>query len=223
MTEEDQALWTKAGIEFLRHNYDWFGVASIWYFRQVGDIPQSRSDYFFRMVDVAFTPRLVYWSVAELGERTGTATGGVHNDMAAPIRPIGPWTVISDPMASAGEYSVINRGSSARIRIEGYAVVAMLDAAQAATTAIVRVNGRESSERQVAVGDGQTQIELFSTSRESAPRIHTVEVAVIGEEPLLFDGIIVEDDRSYRYLLASGIVLALCGGAYVLLRRASSS
>ncbi len=63
VTEKQQAEWTVEGIAFGRKHWPWAGVFCIWYFRQVGDIPPSSSEYYFRMVDPEFTPRLVYRAV----------------------------------------------------------------------------------------------------------------------------------------------------------------
>lgn len=73
VSEEEQADYTVRGIELAREQWPWAGVFNIWYFRQVGNIPPDRSDYYFRMVDVDFTPRLVYKTVqaAALGWKAG--------------------------------------------------------------------------------------------------------------------------------------------------------
>lgn len=63
--EEEQAEWTVAGVKYGRSNWPWAGVFCIWYLRQVGDIPPSSSEYYFRMVDPEFTPRLVYKEVKD--------------------------------------------------------------------------------------------------------------------------------------------------------------
>ena len=60
---EQQAKWTVQGIEYARKNWPWAGVISIWYFRQVGDIPADKAEYYFQMVDPAFVPQPVYNSV----------------------------------------------------------------------------------------------------------------------------------------------------------------
>ena len=67
--EEEQAAWTVEGVEYGRANWPWAGVFCIWYLRQVGDIPPTASEYYFRMVDPEFTPRLVYKAVQENSKR----------------------------------------------------------------------------------------------------------------------------------------------------------
>ncbi len=63
--EEEQAEWTVEGVRYGRSHWPWAGVFCIWYLRQVGDIPPSSSEYYFRMVDPEFTPRLVYKEVQD--------------------------------------------------------------------------------------------------------------------------------------------------------------
>jgi len=63
VTEEEQARYTVGGIDWAREHWPWAGVFCIWYFRQVGDVPETRADYYFRMVDTDFTPRLLYEAV----------------------------------------------------------------------------------------------------------------------------------------------------------------
>lgn len=63
VTEQQQADWTIEGVDYARRNWPWAGVFCTWYFRQVGDIPPSRSDYYFRLVDPDFTPRPIYQAI----------------------------------------------------------------------------------------------------------------------------------------------------------------
>lgn len=63
VTPEQQAEWTVQGIEYARQNWPWAGVVLIWYFRQVGDIPPEKAEYYFAMVNPDFTTNPVYESV----------------------------------------------------------------------------------------------------------------------------------------------------------------
>lgn len=65
VSEAEQADFTVRGLDFALKNWKWLGVVNIWYFRQVGDIPPTRADYFFRMVDPDFTPRELYLRVRD--------------------------------------------------------------------------------------------------------------------------------------------------------------
>jgi hypothetical protein len=63
VTEAQQAEWTVEGVQYARDNWPWAGVISIWYFRQVGDVPDDKAEYYFRMVNPDFTTAPIYDSV----------------------------------------------------------------------------------------------------------------------------------------------------------------
>ena len=65
VTEQQQADYTLRGIALAREEWPWAGVFMVWYFRQVGNIPVDNATYYFRMVDVDFTPRPVYSAVQQ--------------------------------------------------------------------------------------------------------------------------------------------------------------
>jgi polysaccharide biosynthesis protein PslG len=66
VNEEQQAEYTLRGIEFARREWPWAGVFNIWYFRQTGQqYTPNEAAYYFRMVDVDFTPRRVYDAVQD--------------------------------------------------------------------------------------------------------------------------------------------------------------
>jgi hypothetical protein len=63
VTPEQQAEWTVEGIEYAREHWPWAGVVLIWYFRQVGDTPPEKAEYYFAMVNPDFTTQPVYDTV----------------------------------------------------------------------------------------------------------------------------------------------------------------
>jgi hypothetical protein len=63
VTPQQQAEWTVQGIDYARKNWPWAGVISIWYFRQVGDIPFEKAEYYFAMVGPDFSRHEIYESV----------------------------------------------------------------------------------------------------------------------------------------------------------------
>jgi polysaccharide biosynthesis protein PslG len=65
VTEKQQADWTVEGVQYAQRHWPWSGVICGWYFRQVGDVPPTKSEYYFRMVDPDFTPRPVYNAVKQ--------------------------------------------------------------------------------------------------------------------------------------------------------------
>jgi hypothetical protein len=65
VTEKQQADWTVEGVQRARRDWPWAGVFCTWYFRQVGDIPSEKAEYYFRLVDPDFTPRPVYNAIKQ--------------------------------------------------------------------------------------------------------------------------------------------------------------
>jgi len=80
VTEEQQAQYALTAIEMARRSWSWAGVFSYWYFRQVGDITPDLADYYFRMVDVDFTPRTVFYTYKDAASALATAGPGYHQE-----------------------------------------------------------------------------------------------------------------------------------------------
>jgi len=104
VTEEQQAQYTVRGIEFARENWEWVGVFSIWYFRQVGDISPSNPEYYFRMVDVDFAPRPVYFSVSSAAKPQQVAGPGEYEETNPALLFNRQWFSRADANASAGQF-----------------------------------------------------------------------------------------------------------------------
>jgi hypothetical protein len=86
VTEAQQAEFTVRGIEMARREWPWAGVFMVWYFRHVGNIPVDNAAYYFRMVDVDFTPRPLYSAVQRAASalQSAEATPGVGDLPAFP-------------------------------------------------------------------------------------------------------------------------------------------
>lgn len=65
VTEQQQADYTVQGINYARKNWPWSGVIFIWFFRQVGDIPDTASEQYFQMVTQDFIAKPVYAAVKQ--------------------------------------------------------------------------------------------------------------------------------------------------------------
>ncbi len=90
VSEEKQAEYTLQGIELARQNWPWAGVFNAWYFRQTGQqYTPNDAAYYFRMVDVDFTPRRLYDAVQDATRPLFVATAG-HFEETNPA-------VIADP------------------------------------------------------------------------------------------------------------------------------
>lgn len=63
VSEQQQADYTVRGIKYAKQNWPWTGVIFIWFFRQVGDIPDDASEQHFQLVTKDFVPKPVYNSL----------------------------------------------------------------------------------------------------------------------------------------------------------------
>lgn len=62
--EETQAQWTVDGVRYALTHWPWAGVFNLWFFRKpLSALRPDESEYYFRMVEPDFTPRLVYRAV----------------------------------------------------------------------------------------------------------------------------------------------------------------
>jgi hypothetical protein len=85
VTDEQQATWTVDGVRWAASHWPWAGVFSIWYFRQWGAKTPDAADYFFRMVDVEFTPRRLFFAVKDAAAQVSEAGPGVWAERSAPV------------------------------------------------------------------------------------------------------------------------------------------
>lgn len=76
VSREQQASYTVDGIQRARSTYPYVGVVCIWYFRQVGDIPEAESSYYFDMVSPTFDLNPVYTAVQQAAGRKVGFRGG---------------------------------------------------------------------------------------------------------------------------------------------------
>jgi hypothetical protein len=101
--EEEQAAYTLQGIDYALEHWPWAGVFNIWYFRQVGDVPPDTASYYFRMVDVDFIPRRLYFAVQDRAAQLSEVGPGYHEESSSAVDASpGQWRIHIDPSASGG-------------------------------------------------------------------------------------------------------------------------
>jgi polysaccharide biosynthesis protein PslG len=222
--EQTQAEWTAAGIRFGSDNWDWFGVANIWYFRDVGNVSPEDADYYFRMVDVEFTPRDVYREVQRFSHSLGVATPGLHSMLDSPVRAYGSWDLIQRVEYHDGYAIVGHSGSSLRIQFRGSALdVHVVPDQSRGSVAIQVVEGNQATQdlalsRIVELPAEGGYVRLTSDQIDhpatSAQQTYTVHVNVLADSTLVLDHIRVEYSRSYSRVIAG---VAASGLAFVIL------
>jgi polysaccharide biosynthesis protein PslG len=110
VSDQTQAEYTIRGMRIAREQWDWAGVICVWYLRQVGNISPENAEYYFRMVDVDFTPRLVYRAVKAEATAPGPSRG--YFEETNPAVHIGPgWRYELASPASGSQLLVANGAS----------------------------------------------------------------------------------------------------------------
>lgn len=162
--EQQQAEWTVQAIRRAREAWDWAGVFCIWYFRQAGQIPADRADYYFRMVDVGFTPRPVYNLVKKATEGLGVAGPGAYQESNPAVTYGGRWEQVAAPEASGGLWRAAHEpGDSATIAFRGTGVRVLTRKGPEAPTIYVTLDGREAN-RLPRDRQGRSYADLYSAA-----------------------------------------------------------
>lgn len=119
VSEQTQAEYTVRGLQLALREWDWVGVICVWYLRQVGSMKPDSAEYYFRMVDTDFTPRLVYRALK--GETSQPAAGAGYFDETTPSVRAGPgWQYEIANQASGGQVLVTDKsGGSTSFAFQG--------------------------------------------------------------------------------------------------------
>jgi len=188
VTEQQQADYTVRGIREARDRWQWVGVFNIWYFRQVGDIRPESSDYYFRMVDIDFTPRIIYLRVKEAATFPVVAQPGLYQETDAAAELRGNWQPYLSPRSSAGR-EMVTRQPAARavIRFWGDGVDLLMRRGPTLGRAWITLDGQKVAAL-LLDPNGNSYVELSAPNDEFQVRVpvahdlprgtHTVEVVV---------------------------------------------
>jgi hypothetical protein len=124
VSEEQQAEYTLQGIDLARTEWPWAGVFDIWYFRQTGQTyAPSDAAYYFRMVDVDFTPRRLYDAVQDATKALFVAPPGHFEETNPAVVAEAGWRGFIAPEASGQAYSASSEpGASLTFTFQGHSV-----------------------------------------------------------------------------------------------------
>jgi hypothetical protein len=101
VSEEQQAGYTLQGIELAQREWAWAGAFNVWYFRQTGQqYSPDDAAYYFRMVDIDFTPRRVYDAVLDATRALFVASSGHFQETAPAVQADERWHTAVAPQAS---------------------------------------------------------------------------------------------------------------------------
>lgn len=236
VSEKEQAEYTVRGIEMARREWPWAGVFMIWYFRQVGNIPDTSAEYYFRMVDTDFTPRPVYLAVQQAA-RGGTPGLGLYQETHAAVKPHGRWENAIDPQASLGAYlRSANPGDGVTFTFQGSRLdlIARRDPAGGRLLVVLDghavpglptdAQGRSYVDLHSATPQDQARITLVPSVR---PGQHTVTITVSEESPAwpastecrvdAFE-VVPADQGAFPVQTTVGLSLAVLGDGWLLWR-----
>ncbi len=234
VTDDQQAAWTPEGITWMRQNWPWLGAASIWYFRQNGDIPPNAPEYYFRMVDLEFTPRKVYLSVQKDATAQQLALPGTYGEMEAPIIAFGPWERMDDIRATDGQYITSETsGASIELRFFGSDVDLLLPKEPGHGLLYVEVDGRPAKGSAIQQDrSGKSMIDLETVrdfdrvsvvsglGNDRPQAEHRLRLTLGSNSAFALDGVVIGYHRAYlRFILVSLLGLLGIGGALQLMRR----
>lgn len=237
VSDEKQAEYTLRGIELAREEWPWAGVFMIWYFRQVGDIPRERADYYFRMVDPDFTPQRLYFAVQDAAAKPSIAGPGLYQETNPNVKTSGNWTHVIDDAASGKAFIRSQEpGDSVTFTFRGSGVDLITKRGEQSGQILVSLDGHSvpglpHDER------NQSYIDLYSAStehqarvpliRDASPREHVLRITISdGQHPqstgheCVIDAfeVIAEEKDNFPTLALSLSVVALIGNGYFLWR-----
>ena len=233
VSEEKQAEYLLRGIELARAQWPWAGVFNIWYFRQVGNITPDEAEYYFRMVDVDFTPRRVYYAVKDAAAALKVAGPG-HYEETNPAVSIGQgWQAIIEPRAS-GRACVVSdvAGASLSFAFKGGDVDLITLRGDRAGRLYVTLDGR-SVAGLPRDGEGLSYIDLHSPDAQWQAKVplvrgagngqHVLRLTVAGEGRCVVDAfeVAVAPTPSFPYSSSAFLAGALAVVSWLLGRELS--
>ncbi len=231
VTEQQQADYTLQGIQLAREQWNWIGVFNIWYFRQVGDKTADHSEYYFRMVDVDFTPRLVYQRIKSDAALAVIARPGLYQetDPAVVLRGTdsssyySPWQPRLDARDSAGREMVTRQpGARAVMQFWGDGLDVIVRRGPDEGRAWVTIDGKVVPGLPLDA-NGHSYIELSSPKDEWQARVplahglargnHTVELVIGQNGEVALDAFAVYAEGAPEF---PWMAVAALGGAFIL-------
>ena len=144
VSEEQQAEYTLRGIELARSLWPWAGVFNVWYFRQTGQqYTPDEAAYYFRMVDIDFTPRRVYDAVQDATDPIFVASPGYFEEDNPAVAADPDWAGVIEPEASGGSLFRSNvPGASVTFTFRGQSVELIARRGPQSGRLLVTLDGR---------------------------------------------------------------------------------
>ncbi|MEA3459147.1 MAG: hypothetical protein U9R11_00470 [Chloroflexota bacterium] len=184
VSEERQAEYTLQGIEMARAKWPWAGVFNIWYFRQVGNYPPDDAAYYFRMVDVDFTPRRLYYAIRDVAAALRVAGAGYYEESNPAVSVGEGWQLIIEPRASSRACAVSETPQASlsfAFKGDGVDLIALRDGKSGRV--YVTLDGRAVSGLPVDK-EGRSYVDLYSPLPQWQAKMPLVRGASGGQHVL---------------------------------------
>jgi hypothetical protein len=222
VTDEEQARYTAALYRRAAQEWPWAGVLFYWFFRRPSDADRQQVDYYYRMVEVDFTPLPVYEAVRSLTREKPVLGIGYHQEGHWALEWSGSWSPIADPRMSLGHASRSSApGAALRFRFRGtdLTLVTCLGPDRGQLRITLSAD-RMTEERAVVLHAPTERCQQHVPLLQGAPPgVYTVTLQAQGPD-LVVDGLIVQQEAGRFWLrraLGIGLLLGLLVFALVLL------
>jgi hypothetical protein len=230
VTEQQQAEYTLRGIAESRAKWNWVGVFNLWYFRQVGDIPPTRSDYYFRLVDVDFAPRLVYLRLKEIAANIPAAQPGFYQETNPALELSGNWQPILNARANLGSELVTRQpGARATIRFWGDGIELVMRRGPTQGRAWITLDGQRVANLPLDT-NGNSYLDLAAPNDQWQARVpiarnlmrglHKLEIVTAQSGDITLDAFSVSasGEREFPWLYVGGLGIVLIGAVSLFAR-----
>jgi hypothetical protein len=182
VTEEQQAEYTLQGIELARTQWPWAGSFNIWYFRQTGQqYTPVDAAYYFRMVDVDFTPRRMYDAVQDATRALFVAPPGHFEETNPAVVVEAGWRGIIASQASGEAYYISDEpGASLTFTFQGHSVDLVARRGPEGGRLLVTLDGRTLGSLPMD-DQGRSYLDLSAASEIWQDRLHIAAGLVSGQ------------------------------------------
>jgi hypothetical protein len=172
VTEEQQAEYTLQGVEWAREEWPWAGTFSIWYFRQTGQqYTPDEAAYYFRMVDVDFTPRRVFDAVQDATKALFVAPPGHFEETNPAVMAEAGWRgIIANEASGRALVGTSQPDASLTFTFRGHSVDLIARKGPEEGRLLVTVDGRKVAGLPTD-GEGRSYLDLNASEVEWQSRL----------------------------------------------------
>lgn len=222
VSDSDQARYSVDAVALAERQWSWAGAFCLWYFRQWGQKTPNDPDYYFRMVDVDFSPRPLYDAV-RTAARVQVARPGVWAERSAPVTlaELDDWRWHWAADAEGRNALTAHRaGASLWVAVQGEGLAARVWAAADAGAVRVTVD-EEVTDDEVGVvlplprdPPGWQWLDLTGPLSRGN---HQVRITAVGEGQVTLDAFEVPRQQRWSQLDGSLLLLLLLAGGLVVM------